>query len=253
MSRAHDKTVPCFPETKEQHEQFENIFRNHYDRILNYLSMKVDRTIAEDLTQQVFMKAMVNLHTFREQSSLFTWIFKIAQNTLKNEYRKQARQNESVYYALDLDSQFISVDFTKNVEVRIDIQTALRPLNKLDQQIVALLFTKSFRFRRNLPLPGIRAAPPVGSVFEAEHLIKTSVNGLRRPWRHKLVSFRLFWSLTGSRLIEKRCAVKYKLRIRFKFILSYILKKRRAFYPNVYAAFYLSLIFISRKTLPAKV
>lgn len=96
--------------------------------------------VAEELTQQVFLKAMEDLHTFKENSSLFTWIFKIAQNTVKNEFRSLARKKEIPYDFTDYKSQSVSLDFAKYVEIRIDISSALKQLNELDQQIISLRF-----------------------------------------------------------------------------------------------------------------
>lgn len=63
--------------------------------------------VADDLAQQVFLKAAENLHTFKGGSSLFTWVFKIAQNTVKNEYRRLSRQQETPYDFSNYESQSI--------------------------------------------------------------------------------------------------------------------------------------------------
>jgi hypothetical protein len=55
---------------------------------------------------------------------------------------------------------------------------------------------------------------------------------LCRPWRQKLVSLRLFWSLTGSRLIEKRCAVKYKHRKKVQIYTFLYFKKHKKGFPR---------------------
>ncbi|WP_458123980.1 RNA polymerase sigma factor [Paenibacillus sp. Z3-2] len=87
MSGAHD-TNPVYPDKQERITNFEMTYELYRQRICKYFSLKLNPMVADDLTQQVFLKAVENLHRFQGKSNLFTWIFNIAQNTVKNEYRR---------------------------------------------------------------------------------------------------------------------------------------------------------------------
>ncbi|NOU76668.1 sigma-70 family RNA polymerase sigma factor [Paenibacillus sp. LMG 31458] len=139
MSGAHDKS-PVYPDEQGNTKKFDIVYEQYRNRIRKYLSLNVNPMIADDLTQQVFLKAIENIHTFKDNSSLFTWIFKIAQNTVKNEFRSLSRKKEIPYDFTAYESQSISLDFAKYVEIRIDIRSALKKLNDLDQQIISLRF-----------------------------------------------------------------------------------------------------------------
>ncbi|WP_028611306.1 RNA polymerase sigma factor [Paenibacillus harenae] len=139
MSGAQDKS-PVYPDKLGNIKKFEINYEQYRIRLRKYLSLKVNPMAADDLTQQVFLKAIENIHTFKENSNLFTWIIKIAQNTVKNEYRSLSRKKEIPYDFADYESQSISLGFAKNVEIRIDISSALKKLNELDQQIISLRF-----------------------------------------------------------------------------------------------------------------
>jgi len=141
VSRAQDNTkISVLPEEQEHIQQFEAIYDQYRDRIRNYIAVKTSSTVADDLTQQVFLKAMESFHLFKHNSSLFTWIFKIAQNIVKNEYRTKSRNRELAQEVIDYESQSISLDIAKDVDIRIDISAALAKLNELDQQIISLRF-----------------------------------------------------------------------------------------------------------------
>ncbi|GIP31588.1 RNA polymerase sigma factor [Paenibacillus sp. J2TS4] len=140
MSGAQDRRPPVYPDNQGKQETIELIYNQFYSKIRKYLYMKVDSEMADDLTQQVFLKAMEKLPSFRKESSLFTWLFKIAQNTLKNEYRAKSRSKESPYDLSDLGSQFIAFDFASHLEIRIDVSQALKKLSMRDQQILSLRF-----------------------------------------------------------------------------------------------------------------
>ena len=139
MSRAQDK-IPVNPDEQGIIKKFEINYEQYRNRICKYFSLKVNPMVADDLTQQVFLKAIENIHTFKENSSMFTWIFKIAQNIAKNEFRSISRKKEIVYDFTNYESQSIALDFAKYVEIRIDISAALKKLNELDQQIISLRF-----------------------------------------------------------------------------------------------------------------
>ncbi len=49
---------------------------------------------AEDITQEVFIKAFERLHTFREQSRFSTWLMRIALNLCTDHARMQKRRQE---------------------------------------------------------------------------------------------------------------------------------------------------------------
>ncbi|MEN3002364.1 MAG: sigma-70 family RNA polymerase sigma factor [Armatimonadota bacterium] len=51
---------------------------------------------AEDITQEVFIKAFERLHTFREQSRFSTWLMRIALNLCTDHARMQKRRQELV-------------------------------------------------------------------------------------------------------------------------------------------------------------
>jgi len=140
VSGAHDNECPVFPE-RQGKEQFETIYLQYRERIRKYFSFKVNASVAEELTQQVFIKVFQNIQAFNYDSSLFTWIYKIAQNTLKNQYRGLSRTLEGSSVDISTcDSQLVSLDFTDHVEIRLDISAALRKLSALDHQIVLLRY-----------------------------------------------------------------------------------------------------------------
>jgi RNA polymerase sigma-70 factor (ECF subfamily) len=51
-----------------------------------------NETDAEDITQEVFLKALNSLHRFRQESSLQTWLFRIATNLCRDAHRRRQRE-----------------------------------------------------------------------------------------------------------------------------------------------------------------
>lgn len=69
----------------------EQIMREYGTRVLRLVTFLVkDRSLAEDITQDVFVKVYRNLPRFREQSSIHTWLYRIAVNECKGYLRSWA-------------------------------------------------------------------------------------------------------------------------------------------------------------------
>ncbi|RUL56855.1 RNA polymerase sigma factor [Lysinibacillus antri] len=69
---------------------FEQQYDLHSDRIYQYIYFLVGHAeLAEDLTQETFIKAIQSQHTFRNDASTLTWLMKIARNLTYDYYRRK--------------------------------------------------------------------------------------------------------------------------------------------------------------------
>ena len=66
---------------------FQKIHADFRPKILRYLSRMVGEYEAEDLTQEVFLKISQALDTFRCESQLSTWIYRVATNAALDKMR----------------------------------------------------------------------------------------------------------------------------------------------------------------------
>lgn len=58
-------------------------------QIYSYLRrLTQDAALAEDLTQETFLRAVQNLHTFRGEGELANWLYRIATNLFRDHLRK---------------------------------------------------------------------------------------------------------------------------------------------------------------------
>lgn len=60
---------------------FDSIYKEFQPKIHRYLSNLIGENDARDLSQAVFLKVSRSLANFREESSISTWIYRIATNT----------------------------------------------------------------------------------------------------------------------------------------------------------------------------
>lgn len=74
--------------------KFEQIYEDYHDKIFRYLSGMVGDRDAEDLTQEVFVKISLALDLFRGESSLNTWVYRIASNAAIDLLRRSASRTD---------------------------------------------------------------------------------------------------------------------------------------------------------------
>lgn len=76
---------------------FDQIVARYKHKIFNYIYRMVgDSDEAEDLTQEVFVKTYISLATFRSESSLNTWLYRIAGNLCIDSHRKRRRRQNAL-------------------------------------------------------------------------------------------------------------------------------------------------------------
>lgn len=70
---------------------FESLYKEFHPKILRYVSRMTSPEEAEDITQEVFLKASRSLGGFKGEASLSTWIYRIATNAALDRLRATAR------------------------------------------------------------------------------------------------------------------------------------------------------------------
>ena len=76
-------------------DAFERIYRRHHPRVYSLcLRMVRDSSLAEDLTQDVFIQLHRKLHTFRGESLIETWLHRLTVNQVLMHFRKPIVKSE---------------------------------------------------------------------------------------------------------------------------------------------------------------
>jgi RNA polymerase sigma-70 factor (ECF subfamily) len=77
--------------------KFDALYELHFERVYYFLARRVhDRATAEDLTSEVFHKALANLATYQWRGAPFAaWLFRIASNALADQYKRASREQSS--------------------------------------------------------------------------------------------------------------------------------------------------------------
>ena len=91
---------------------FEALMRKYYPRILNFIYRFIsNRQIAEDLSQDVFMKVYKSAWRYRPRSQFQTWLYTIAKNVCLNELRRK----RNLMVSLDETHEFGESELRKEI------------------------------------------------------------------------------------------------------------------------------------------
>jgi RNA polymerase sigma-70 factor (ECF subfamily) len=122
---------------------FAQIYEEYFDRIYRYIAVRLgDRTEAEDLTEQVFLKTLESIKSFKWKGMPFSaWLFRIAHNQVIDYYRKMSKRQN-----LPLDDAILSggVDTASAAELNLkmdELKVAMTGLTDLQRQVIVLRFT----------------------------------------------------------------------------------------------------------------
>jgi RNA polymerase sigma-70 factor (ECF subfamily) len=85
------------------------LVRRHETRVFNYVLRLVgDPSLAEDLTQEVFLRVFQRLPTFSFRCKFTTWLFQVTKNRVLDEIRDRDRQ--PIQVALDETAPLRALD-----------------------------------------------------------------------------------------------------------------------------------------------
>jgi len=87
---------------KGDQEAFRLIFERYSRPVISFIYDQVsDRELADELTQETFVRAYRGLKSLRKETKLSTWLFGIAKNVARESLRARIRQNQHI----DLDDK----------------------------------------------------------------------------------------------------------------------------------------------------
>ena len=131
---------------------FNEIVARYKNKVFNFVNGMVHGAAdAEDLTQEVFVRAYVNINSFQGRASLNTWLFRIATNICIDHNRKHSRlkglttslhrddvSDESDGELQISDERFDPQRIALNKELGLQLQQAMDDLPEKHRAVVLL-------------------------------------------------------------------------------------------------------------------
>jgi RNA polymerase sigma-70 factor, ECF subfamily len=139
-------------ERAQRHDQeaFAELYERYFDKIYRYIALKIgDRCEAEDMAQQVFLKALKSIASFKWQDVPFSsWLYRIAHNQAVDHLRRKTRRPTS-----ELDDAILPDDPEESPQERLEAGVSMEQLAKATHRLTtAQREVISLRFTSEMPV-----------------------------------------------------------------------------------------------------
>lgn len=139
-------------------ESFNLLIKKYLDVIYNFVCIYVvDRDVANDVTQDAFLKVWKNIKKFDLEKNFKTWIFEIAKNTSLDYLKKKKNinfsdiknidDNDDEFIGLIKDEGFSPLEIFENKENSEMVKSEVEKLSLKYKQIISLYYFNDFNFR----------------------------------------------------------------------------------------------------------
>ncbi|GAB4123697.1 MAG: RNA polymerase sigma factor [Raineya sp.] len=158
-----------FRQETSKNYAFNLLVRKYQERVYRHIrKMVIDHDDADDLTQETFVKVWQNLDKFKEQSKLFTWIYKIASNECLNFLRK--KRNKFFLPIADVKKDLLrkleTSDYVSGDEIAIKLQKVLLTLPEKQRLVFNMKYFDELKYE------------------EMSEILNTSVGALKASYHH---------------------------------------------------------------------
>jgi RNA polymerase sigma-70 factor (ECF subfamily) len=130
-------------ETRKHNEAtLARLYEEYYDKIARYAYVRIgNRTEAEDLAGEVFLKALESLKSYKERGiPMQAWLFRIAHNLVVDYFRKTAKRKTVPIDSVQVESDMDPVSAAeKNIELE-RVSGAMQQLTQEQREVLGLRF-----------------------------------------------------------------------------------------------------------------
>lgn len=175
-------------------EAFDILVNRYKDPLTSYIYRFLgDVRECEDLLQETFLRVYRNRHSYRRIAKYSTWLYTIAGNLARSEYRKRKRRKlfslqsinrEDEAYEVEIPDETFSPDrHTENTLQDHYIQEALKQLPEEFREVVVLRDVQQLAYEEIAQITGL----PMGTVKSRINRGRTKLQRLLKdiyiPWK----------------------------------------------------------------------
>ena len=172
-------------------EAFNILVGRYSERLSHYLfSFLGDRKMCEDLLQETFLRVHRNRHSYQRIARFSTWLYTIAGNLARSEYRKRKRRPVYPIYSVSRDNEEYEMtlpDETQPPDKMTDvalqyqhIQDALDEITSDFREVVVLRDVQELSYDEIAQITGL----PMGTVKSRTNRGRNKLQGMLKNIYH---------------------------------------------------------------------
>ncbi len=166
-------------------EAYDILMDRYKDQITNYIYRFVGEwQECEDLLQETFLRVYRNRHSYRPIAKFSTWLYTIAGNLARSEYRKRKRRQTRSIQSVNRDNEEYEIDIPddtfspdRDAESAIQdeyIQNALMEIPDVFREVVVLRDVQQLSYDEIAQITGL----PLGTVKSRINRGRTKLQAL---------------------------------------------------------------------------
>ncbi|QLE02081.1 sigma-70 family RNA polymerase sigma factor [Galbibacter sp. BG1] len=138
--------------------------------------MVLDHDDTDDVLQDTFVKVYKNIHSFKAESAIYTWLYRIATNEALNFLKKKAKLYKTTEEELQnrlVENLKADVYFDGD-EIQLKLQQAIATLPEKQRLIFNMKYFQELKYE------------------EISEILETSVGGLKASYHHAVKKIEAF-------------------------------------------------------------
>jgi RNA polymerase sigma-70 factor, ECF subfamily len=159
---------------------FERIYRSHVNRVFSVcVRMTGDRVLAEELTQDVFVRAWGKLSLYRGESAFSTWLHRLAVNVVLNARKTEGRRRERFSNELDDPEEPPPASArarTIPAATMIDLEAAVASLPPGARRVFVLHDVEGYKHEEIATMLSITSGGSKAQLHRARMLLREALN-----------------------------------------------------------------------------
>ena len=144
---------------------FRKLYQRYHRKVFGYFyrMLNRDRDLASDMLQEVFVKVVEKANGYDPDKSFKTWLFSMASNLCKNQYRKWDNRDKAFAAWAEQNGVLIAADMPLKMDLEKFGEALDKALETLDEKKKTAFI---LRFKEDFSLEEIAAVQdcPVGTV-----------------------------------------------------------------------------------------
>ena len=170
VSSAEADTIDATLAASGDAQAFERLYRGHIDRIFGLACRMVGRDEAEELAQDVFVRAWEKLGTFRGDARFGTWLHRVAINVMLG-HRQLAGRARSRFADVDAPLQSMRAP-GGHAEFNVDFDAAVEQLPTGARQVFVLHDVEGFKHHEVAEMLGVTVGTSKAQLHRARMTLR---------------------------------------------------------------------------------
>ena len=127
----------------------EDIYNKYFNIVYKYiLKIAQNESIAEEISQETFYKAIKNIHKFKGNSNIVTWLCTISKNIYYTEYN---RNKKNISFSELQDNVLKNTDSLDEIVIKNEekeqLHKEIKKLDAITQKVILLRITEELSFK----------------------------------------------------------------------------------------------------------